>query len=86
MTPQASLNTVTAANSLSNCPIRVAINLPIAAPGVGQHGVEQKAPIARNCRGFLLGAFRLLRFMLCIVIISSAVLQSLYSGQDCKHI
>jgi hypothetical protein len=32
-------------------------NLPIAAPGAGQHGVEQKAPIVHNYRGFLLGLF-----------------------------
>jgi len=30
-------------------------NLPITAPTVSQHAVEQKAPIAYNYQGFLSG-------------------------------
>jgi hypothetical protein len=42
---------------------------PNSRAGFGQHGVEQKAPIEHNYRGFILGAFRPLRLMLAAVLI-----------------
>ncbi|MCW3105757.1 MAG: hypothetical protein JWQ09_263 [Segetibacter sp.] len=37
---------------------------PIEKTGFSQHGVEQKAPIQREYRGFFYAAFRLLLLML----------------------
>ncbi|MCW3108129.1 MAG: hypothetical protein JWQ09_2635 [Segetibacter sp.] len=46
---------------------------PIAEHGFGQNGVEQKAPIERNYRRFVFGAFRLLHLMLAVVKVISYI-------------